>query len=53
MRDEEPVYYNQNYGFYALTRHADVAVTIRDFETFSSSRGIDLEDCNPVIRCRR
>jgi cytochrome P450 len=51
MRDEEPVYYNQNYGFYALTRHADVAVAIRDFETFSSSRGIDLEmvqSGNPV-----
>ena len=51
MRDEEPVYHNQNYGFYALTRHADVAVAIRDFETFSSSRGIDLEmvqSGNPV-----
>lgn len=51
MRDEEPVYYNQNYGFYALTRHADVAVAIRDFETFSSARGIDLEmvqSGNPV-----
>jgi cytochrome P450 len=51
MRDEEPVYYNQNYGFYALTRHADVAVAIRDFETFSSARGIDLEmvqSSNPV-----
>ena len=51
MRDEEPVYYNQNYGFYALTRNADVAVAIRDFETFSSSRGIDLEmvqSGNPV-----
>jgi cytochrome P450 len=51
MRDEEPVYYNENYSFYALTRHADVAVAIRDFETFSSSRGIDLEmvqSGNPV-----
>jgi cytochrome P450 len=51
MRDEEPVYYNQNYGFYALTRHADVAVAIRDFEIFSSARGIDLamvQSGNPV-----
>jgi cytochrome P450 len=51
MRDQEPVYYNENYDFYALTRHADVAVAIRDFETFSSSRGIDLEmvqSGNPV-----
>jgi cytochrome P450 len=51
MRDEEPVHYNENYDFYALTRHSDVAVAIRDFETFSSSRGIDLEmvqSGNPV-----
>ena len=43
MRDEEPVYYSEKYDFYALTRHADVARAIKDFETFSSSRGVDLE----------
>ena len=43
MRDEAPVYYNERYDFYALTRHEDVAAGIIDFETFSSSRGIDLE----------
>lgn len=43
LRDEEPVYYNGNYDFYALTRHADVAAAIKDFDTFSSSRGVDLE----------
>src|SRR6185437_2517016 len=51
MRDEEPVYYSENYDFYALTRHADVAAAIRDFDTFSSSRGVDLEmvqSGNPV-----
>ena len=51
MRDEEPVYYSETYDFYALTRHADVAAAIRDFETFSSSRGVDLEmvqSGNPV-----
>ncbi len=42
MRDEEPVYYSENYDFYALTRHADVVAAIKDPETFSSSRGVDL-----------
>lgn len=51
MRDEEPVYYSETYDFYALTRHADVAWAIKDFETFSSARGADLEmvqSGNPV-----
>ena len=43
MRDEAPVYYSETYDFYALTRHADVAAAIKDVETFSSSRGIDLQ----------
>ena len=42
MRDEAPVYYSEKYDFYALTRHEDVSAGLRDFETFSSSRGIDL-----------
>lgn len=42
MRDEAPVYYSEKYDFYALTRHEDVSAGFRDFETFSSSRGIDL-----------
>lgn len=43
LRDEAPVYYSEQYDFYALTRHADVAAAMKDSETFSSSRGIDLE----------
>jgi cytochrome P450 len=42
MRDEAPVYYNEKYGFYALTRHEDVTAAFRDYETYSSARGIDL-----------
>jgi cytochrome P450 len=51
MRNEEPVYYSENYDFYALTRHTDVVAAIKDSETFSSSRGVDLEmvqSGNPV-----
>jgi cytochrome P450 len=43
MRDEAPVYYSEQYDFYALTRHADVAAAFKEPETYSSSRGIDLE----------
>ena len=43
MRDEAPVYYNEKYDFYALTRHADVAAGFKDFELYSSSRGVDLQ----------
>ena len=43
MRDEAPVYYSEQYDFYALTRHDDVAAAMKDVETYSSSRGIDLQ----------
>mgnify|MGYP002144555191 CR=1 FL=1 len=42
MRDEAPVYYNEIYDFYALTRHEDVTEALKDHQTYSSSRGIDL-----------
>ncbi len=42
MRDEAPVYYNDEHDFYALTRHEDVAPAFKDFDTYSSAYGIDL-----------
>jgi cytochrome P450 len=42
LRDEAPVYFNERYGFYALSRYADVASAHLDWETFSSSHGTDL-----------
>src|SRR6476660_7074749 len=42
LRDEAPVYFNERYGFYALSRFADVLAAHRDWETFSSAHGIDL-----------
>ncbi|WP_422746017.1 cytochrome P450 [Mycobacterium sp. WMMD1722] len=42
MRDEAPVYYNEELDFYALSRHADVAAAFKDYETFSSAYGLDL-----------
>ncbi|MDR3658816.1 MAG: cytochrome P450 [Mycobacterium sp.] len=42
MREEAPVYYSEQYDFYALTRHEDVAAAFKDFETNSSAYGVDL-----------
>lgn len=42
MREEAPLYYNADEDFYALTRHEDVAAALKDYETYSSTRGCDL-----------
>jgi cytochrome P450 len=42
MRDESPVYFNEKYGFWALFRHEDVSAAHKDWQTFSSSHGVDL-----------
>ena len=43
LRDEEPVYRNDRYDFWALSRFADVEAAHRDPATFSSARGTVLE----------
>jgi cytochrome P450 len=43
MRDDAPVYWNEQYQFWALSRFADVYDASRDVETFSSARGTVLE----------
>lgn len=42
IREQSPVYYNEEHDFYALTRYADVAGAYRDHAVFSSAGGIDL-----------
>lgn len=43
MRDEAPLYYNEQYDFYALTRFADVEAGLIDWETYRSGKGTLLE----------
>ncbi|HEX3899412.1 MAG TPA: cytochrome P450 [Mycobacteriales bacterium] len=43
LRDEAPVYYNEKYDFYALSRHADIAKWLPEWETFPSGRGVIIE----------
>jgi cytochrome P450 len=42
LRDEAPVYFSERYGFYALSRFADVVAAHRDWQGLSSAHGIDL-----------
>ena len=43
LRDEAPLYYNERYDFYAVSRFADVEAALVDHATFSSGRGVILE----------
>ncbi|GMU79282.1 MAG: cytochrome P450 monooxygenase [Acidimicrobiia bacterium] len=43
LRDEAPVYYNEQYDFWALSRHADVEKGLVDWRTFSNCRSDILE----------
>ncbi|MCG7608876.1 MULTISPECIES: cytochrome P450 [Mycobacterium] len=43
LREESPLYYNEQHDFYALSRFADVNKGLVDHETFSSARGAIIE----------
>jgi cytochrome P450 len=43
LRDEAPLYYNEQYDFYAVSRFADVLHASLDWQTYSSARGTVLE----------
>jgi cytochrome P450 len=43
LRDEAPVYYNDRYDFFALSRFEDVERALVDWRTYTSSRGSVLE----------
>jgi len=43
LRDEAPLYFNEQYNFYALSRHEDVERALVNWETFSSAKGAILE----------
>ncbi|CQD23985.1 cytochrome P450 [Mycolicibacterium conceptionense] len=43
LREESPLYYNEQHDFYALSRFSDVNKGLVDHETFSSARGAIIE----------
>lgn len=48
LRDNEPVAWTPeaapHSGYWSVTRHADIVAVSRDWETFTSSRGVSLEE---------
>lgn len=42
LRDEAPVYFSGQYQFFALSRYEDVAAAQKNWATFSSAHGVDL-----------
>lgn len=48
LRDREPVAWTPeelpHTGYWSVTRHADIVAMSRDWETFTSSRGVSLEE---------
>jgi cytochrome P450 len=43
LREEAPLYYNERYDFWAISRYADVEMALADWQTFSNSRSDILE----------
>jgi cytochrome P450 len=48
LRDEAPLYVNEQHGFYALSRYDDVLAASLDWPTYSSARGTVLEMIDPT-----
>jgi 4-methoxybenzoate monooxygenase (O-demethylating) len=44
LRDAGPVVYLTRYGTYAMARHAEVSAALTDWQTYSSARGVGLQD---------
>ncbi len=49
LRDEAPVSYNPDHRLWALARYHDIETAARDWGTFSSSAGADLDDTGKLI----
>jgi cytochrome P450 len=43
MREEAPLYRNEERGFWALSRHADVMAAFRDSERYSNAEGVSID----------
>ncbi len=43
MRDEAPLYYNEKFDFFALSRYDDVEKALVDWDTYRSGKGSTLE----------
>jgi cytochrome P450 len=48
LRDEAPVWHNDRYDFWVISRFDDVEAGFRDHETFSSNHGTTIEIMSPT-----
>lgn len=44
MRALGPVIYLERYGIFAMARHAEVSAALTDWQTYSSARGVGIQD---------
>ena len=44
LRDHAPLYRSSEHGFWALSRYEDIVAVSRDWETYSSAFGVDIDD---------
>ena len=52
MREEQPAYWNERYGFWALSRFEDVWTGYHDTATFSSTHGVQPEALDKPVGAR-
>ncbi len=43
LRDEAPLYFNEKYNFYALSRYEDVSRELHNWQTYRSGRGTTMD----------
>jgi cytochrome P450 len=43
LREQAPIYYNERYDFWAISRHSDIEQALANWEAFSNRRGDILE----------
>ena len=53
LRDEAPCYFNEEFGFYALSRYDDVLAGFRDWEDLSNEGGVSLEQQGENIQVQQ
>jgi hypothetical protein len=53
LRDEAPCYFNEEFGFYALSRYDDVLAGFRDWEGLSNQGGVSLEQQGENIQVQQ
>lgn len=49
LRDKAPVYHNEERGFWAVSRYDDVVAVSRDWQRFTTTRGVDIDNYGDVL----